>query len=66
MGIRCPSASGVNLRVPHAVTNVVLSSAAWIFWGSRLPAFWIASSSTRVASWACTAKLVGSVPVFFL
>ena len=54
------------LVVVLAVTNAVLSSAVWIFWGSRLPAFWIASSSTRVASWACTAKLVGSVPVFFL
>ncbi len=64
--MRCPSASGVNLRVPHAVTNVPLSSAAWTFCGSRLPAFWIASRMTTVASCACTAKLVGSVPVFFL
>src|SRR6266542_2519851 len=66
MGMRCPSASGVNFRVPHAVTKVPLSRAAWTFCGSTLPAFWMASRRTRVASCACTAKFVGSVPVFFL
>jgi hypothetical protein len=65
-GMRWPSASGVNSRLPQAPMNLPVSRVAATLAGSVEPAARIASRVTTAASCACTAKVEGEKPVFFL